>query len=738
LLGKVLQNAESTQAKSSDTGSSSVSTQTAKVSSVGLQASQTRSLTASSLPSFVSDDSEDSWVRKTLASEVNNPAPEEKSINVSNTGADSIEFDADKLKYFSTLSGAKTLATGYEREGAAAGDAAGNEIGSAGSTSDSATALSSARQKTTDVSVVSLESMLQNFDARIVSTDPLQGEVKTAEAPAPGGAVEGSVAQAQNLASNVKGAEKETDKSRGALSSSKLPQDLTENTDTGLLKTAPAEHPSSEWSFDGEPESSSDSAQKNTTQTPAAKFDLKETSVKGDAFNSADVKTATGNPDEISDKTVEKAVQAEPLSDQSGDSTGGLAQVAGLAAAMQPDGAVKADQAKAFVESAAPEAKAVQAGPLSDQSGDSTEGLAQVADLAAAVQPDGAVKADQAKAFVEPSAQGKIAIKREVIKDAGGETAPRQADEIAGKTVGKAVKAETQSSLEEVAAQPRGVVTNGAGRASSAFVSADPAEAGVKMTGQAGSTSEELRIGYPLQDSETESDESVSGKGSNSGLSMGESVPATTEVNPLKAAEGYVAVSGEDAALLAKGADKQPGVKDSIPEGAVFQNSASSFQGSEINVSETGSSAQNGSYYDPNHFSELVQGMREQLAGASGRQLVLEMEPAELGKISLKVEAKKDEISVVALTENESARQALMKHSPELRQGLEDQGLVLDKFMVDVNRDKSGGGNYAEGNNANGKNPPASKATKTVSIEAAPGTAYVRQTGGGSQISIFA
>lgn len=107
-------------------------------------------------------------------------------------------------------------------------------------------------------------------------------------------------------------------------------------------------------------------------------------------------------------------------------------------------------------------------------------------------------------------------------------------------------------------------------------------------------------------------------------------------------------------------------------------------------------------------------------------------------KISLKVEAKKDEISVVALTDNESARQVLMKDSPALRQGLQDQGLVLDKFTVDVNRDKSSGGNYPEDNNPKSQNPPFSRAAKTGAIQAVSGPAYIRETDLRSQISIFA
>jgi flagellar hook-length control protein FliK len=208
----------------------------------------------------------------------------------------------------------------------------------------------------------------------------------------------------------------------------------------------------------------------------------------------------------------------------------------------------------------------------------------------------------------------------------------------------------------------------------------------------------------------------------------------------LTVGESNTALSGVDTAMLSKQIEKQFESRDGASESAVFQNSASRFQGlNEINLPRMDNSAQNGfAYQDPYRSVELAQNMREQLTGGATRQLVLEMEPDELGKISIKVEAKKDEISVVAVTQSEPARQALMKHSPELRQDLQDQGLMLEKFMVDVNREKSGGGNYPEENNPKGKTPPVPKTARIGSTQAATGPAYIRKTDDQSRISIFA
>jgi hypothetical protein len=63
---------------------------------------------------------------------------------------------------------------------------------------------------------------------------------------------------------------------------------------------------------------------------------------------------------------------------------------------------------------------------------------------------------------------------------------------------------------------------------------------------------------------------------------------------------------------------------------------------------------------------------------------------------------------------------------------------VLEKFMVDVDREKSGGGNYPGENSPKEKTPPVSKTEKTAGIQAAAEPAYIGKTDGQSRISIFA
>ncbi len=279
-----------------------------------------------------------------------------------------------------------------------------------------------------------------------------------------------------------------------------------------------------------------------------------------------------------------------------------------------------------------------------------------------------------------------------------------------------------------------------AGKADAAVGSRNQAAAGEKMVSQQELPGGPWRFGLPMEGFTSQDDASVSGEGSSSGASLHESASATSGIDVQKAPETSTAISGHNIAIVSEHIDKQIGNKDSAPENAVVQGAVSGFQGaSEIKLARMDNSAGDGfTFYDPYRSAELAQNTREQVTGAGARQLVLEMDPDELGKISIKVGAKKDEISVEALTQSADTKAALMSHAPELRQDLKDQGLVLDKFMVDVNGEKSGGGNYPYGNNAKSKTAQTSKTAGVGSIRTPARGVYVRKNDGRSQISIFA
>jgi hypothetical protein len=213
-----------------------------------------------------------------------------------------------------------------------------------------------------------------------------------------------------------------------------------------------------------------------------------------------------------------------------------------------------------------------------------------------------------------------------------------------------------------------------------------------------------------------------------------------TEVEAPAAKSGSESLQAQFGDVLNRNqVETQLAAKDAVQQNAVFNNSASTLQGEQIDLPKTDNPARSGSdYYDPNRSAEFMQDAGERLTGTAGRQLVLDMDSDGLGKISIKVGSKKDEISVTALTQSEPAKEALMRNATELRQDLQDQGLVLGKFTVDVNGGKSDNGNYPEANYPGGKVTPPPKETRDRDIKTPVTRVYSTKRNGRSQISLFA
>jgi flagellar hook-length control protein FliK len=200
-----------------------------------------------------------------------------------------------------------------------------------------------------------------------------------------------------------------------------------------------------------------------------------------------------------------------------------------------------------------------------------------------------------------------------------------------------------------------------------------------------------------------------------------------------------VAMAGRPNSADAKRMDETAGTISSSSNAVLLQTVASPPHA--INMPLADNCAQSGSgfgSYDPYRAIDLANSAKEQMRSGAGGQLVLEMEPEGLGKINLKVKARKDEISVEAMTQNEPAKQALMNHAVELRQALKTQGLDLGKFMVDVNGGNPGGKNgaqtYHSGGNAAGSSRVAKAPADTTLEASVPAPAVT----GGARISVFA
>ncbi len=243
------------------------------------------------------------------------------------------------------------------------------------------------------------------------------------------------------------------------------------------------------------------------------------------------------------------------------------------------------------------------------------------------------------------------------------------------------------------------------------------------------------------QSSPSGDEQSAGSPGSSMDNNVAASASVKADTDKVASVEQFV-VGTQGGGVAAKRVEDLAATSDPVAGAQGVQAAASNLQ--TINMHPADNSPQNGSgMYDPYRAVELVNDMREQAAGGAGHSLVLDMVSDGLGKVNLKVEARKDEISVEALTQNEPARQALMNHSVELRQDLRNQGLVLGKFMVDVNgggvgqggKDSSGAGNHGQsagrGRGASRMSDVSIVKTSEAPVQAAPQT--VR-----SRISFFA
>jgi flagellar hook-length control protein FliK len=224
--------------------------------------------------------------------------------------------------------------------------------------------------------------------------------------------------------------------------------------------------------------------------------------------------------------------------------------------------------------------------------------------------------------------------------------------------------------------------------------------------------------------------------GSSSGSYATAGASATSAKNVLTAME-QVALGGRSNTSDAKRMEDPGGTMGSPSNAALLQAGATPSHA--INMPLADNSTQSGfAPYDPYRAIELANSVQEQMRGGVGGQLVLEMEPEGLGKINLKVKAKKDEISVEAMTQSEPAKQALMNHSVELRQALKTQGLDLGKFMVDVNGGNPGGKNGAQSYQSGGNSAGSSGAAKVPADTTLEGSVPAVAATGGSRISVFA
>ena len=125
---------------------------------------------------------------------------------------------------------------------------------------------------------------------------------------------------------------------------------------------------------------------------------------------------------------------------------------------------------------------------------------------------------------------------------------------------------------------------------------------------------------------------------------------------------------------------------------------------------------------------ELAQRFGE-MRSNNRNQLVLQLNPRELGSMVLRISANKSEVRAWISTSSEKSRQVLLENSTELREALKSQGFDLAGLDVDVQEEKggkSGSGQWTQARMAGaGRSGVAMAASGTVvpaAIAAAPAT----------------
>lgn len=87
-------------------------------------------------------------------------------------------------------------------------------------------------------------------------------------------------------------------------------------------------------------------------------------------------------------------------------------------------------------------------------------------------------------------------------------------------------------------------------------------------------------------------------------------------------------------------------------------------------------------------FDQVVARFTGSFNGESGR-MVLRMQPAELGSLKLELMVEGDRIRANIHAQSQQVQEVLERNLPQLRNALAEQGLKIDQFQVDVNRDQS-------------------------------------------------
>jgi flagellar hook-length control protein FliK len=81
---------------------------------------------------------------------------------------------------------------------------------------------------------------------------------------------------------------------------------------------------------------------------------------------------------------------------------------------------------------------------------------------------------------------------------------------------------------------------------------------------------------------------------------------------------------------------------------------------------------------------------------SGGHNVLLQLHPPELGKLRIELMSDRGKIRAHLHAQNEQAHDIIQKHLPKLRDSLENEGIVIEEFQVDVASDDTRESPYRE------------------------------------------
>lgn len=90
-------------------------------------------------------------------------------------------------------------------------------------------------------------------------------------------------------------------------------------------------------------------------------------------------------------------------------------------------------------------------------------------------------------------------------------------------------------------------------------------------------------------------------------------------------------------------------------------------------------------------FDQVVTHISGSVNGESGR-MVLRLNPAELGSLKLDLVVEGDEVRANIHAQSQQVQEVLERNLPQLRNALAEQGLKIEQFQVDIDREQNEGG----------------------------------------------